>query len=78
MLDLLLGIVSWLIDLIMDIFTLGHFIEKRNSQNSVVGQSDLDNEAARWQRNVIYLWVFAPIIFTLVGGGVYLWHRFYR
>jgi hypothetical protein len=79
MLEILASALYNIIDFFMMLFGIGHWLEHRMGEGSVVGQSQLDREGVAWRRKVLRIWwVIGLLLVALTGGGVYIWHYFAR
>jgi hypothetical protein len=76
MFEIILKALIQLLDSIIGLFQLGHWLEKRSAENSRMGESKLDREARSWQEKIIRSWYFISLLlFLFLGGtGALIWH----
>lgn len=80
MLEIILRSIVALLNTIMGLFGLAHWLDRRMSESSTVGRSKMDDEAHDWREKILFSWWIASLlIVTFLGGcGWLLWSEFFR
>jgi len=79
MVEIIVRAIADLVDSVAGLFHLGHSAEQRLARGSVVGESELDQEARTWRERVLQSWQWISALVLLLGAvGAAVWHSWFR